>query len=83
VDEGIEILTGVPAGERGPDGTYPPDSVNGKVDRRLHALAEEPKKENKEKKEAAAEKPEGEPEPAPAPPREPELPGDRPEPAGE
>ncbi len=40
VDEGIEILTGVPAGERGPDGTYPADTVNGRVDRRLRELAE-------------------------------------------
>ncbi len=38
VDEGIEILTGVPAGERGPDGTYPADTVNGRVDRRLREL---------------------------------------------
>ncbi len=39
-DEGIEILTGIPAGERGPDGAYPADSVNGRVDRRLRELAE-------------------------------------------
>ncbi len=27
VEEGIEILTGIPAGEKGPDGTYPEGSV--------------------------------------------------------
>ena len=40
VDEGIEILTGVPAGERGEDGDLPEDSVNGRVDRKLFELAE-------------------------------------------
>ena len=40
VDEGIELLTGVPAGERDADGAYPPDSVNGRVDRQLRELAE-------------------------------------------
>ncbi len=40
VEEGITLLTGVPAGERGPDGTYPEDTVFGRVDRRLRAYAE-------------------------------------------
>jgi lon-related putative ATP-dependent protease len=40
VDEGIEILTGVPAGERGPDGNYPEGSINFKVEQRLGELAE-------------------------------------------
>ena len=40
VDEGIALLTGVAAGERGADGAYPPDSVNGRVDRKLRELAE-------------------------------------------
>ncbi len=40
VEEGIEILTGVPAGDRGPSGLYPPDSIFGRVDRRLGELAE-------------------------------------------
>ncbi|MCL2352326.1 MAG: AAA family ATPase [Firmicutes bacterium] len=35
VDEGIELLTGVPAGERSDKGRYPVDSVHGKVMRRL------------------------------------------------
>ena len=40
VDQGIEILTGVPAGERGEDGEWPSDSVNGRVDRRLREMTE-------------------------------------------
>ncbi len=39
VDEGIEILTGTPAGERRDDGTFPEDSVNGRVQRRLAEMA--------------------------------------------
>ena len=40
VDQGIEILTGVPAGERQDDGTWPEGSVNARVDRRLREMAE-------------------------------------------
>jgi lon-related putative ATP-dependent protease len=40
VDEGIEILTGRSAGERGPDGSYPADSINGKVMARLASFGE-------------------------------------------
>ncbi|MFQ6059139.1 MAG: Lon protease family protein [Anaerolineae bacterium] len=40
IDEGIEILTGVPAGEPQEDGTYPEGTVNGAVQRRLRELAE-------------------------------------------
>ncbi|MBR1777037.1 MAG: AAA family ATPase [Alphaproteobacteria bacterium] len=36
IDEGIEILTGLPAGKRSADGSYPADSVNGKVQERLN-----------------------------------------------
>jgi len=39
VDEGIEILTGVPAGRPGPDGRYPENTVFGLVDRRLEEMA--------------------------------------------
>ncbi|MGC9417947.1 MAG: Lon protease family protein [Rhodovulum sp.] len=40
LDEGIALLTGKPAGNRGTDGTYPKDSVNGRVEARLIAFAE-------------------------------------------
>ncbi|MDD5420140.1 MAG: ATP-binding protein [Methanomicrobiaceae archaeon] len=40
IDEGIEILTGVPAGERRPDGTYEEGTVNWRVNRQLQAMAE-------------------------------------------
>ena len=39
IDEGIEILTGVPAGTPDPDGHFPESSVNGKVYRRLTQMA--------------------------------------------
>ncbi|HSR10262.1 MAG TPA: S16 family serine protease, partial [Thermodesulfobacteriota bacterium] len=38
VDQGIEILTGMPAGEKA-DGKYAPGTVNYLVDRKLHELA--------------------------------------------
>ena len=40
IDEGIEILTGVPAGERRPNGTFPEGTVNYLVDKRLREMAE-------------------------------------------
>ncbi len=40
IDQGIEILTGVAAGERGDDGRWPEGSVNERVDTRLRAMAE-------------------------------------------
>ncbi len=39
VDEAIELLTGVPAGERDDDGNYPEESVNGRVEARLIRFA--------------------------------------------
>jgi lon-related putative ATP-dependent protease len=40
VDQGIELLTGVPAGEADAEGNYPADTINGKVQTRLKRLAE-------------------------------------------
>lgn len=40
IDEGIEILTGTPAGPRGPDGKFPEGTINRRVDDRLRELAE-------------------------------------------
>jgi lon-related putative ATP-dependent protease len=39
IDEGIAILTEMPAGDRRGKGRYPRDTVNGKVDARLRELA--------------------------------------------
>lgn len=43
VDEGIELLTGVSAGEQDEEGNYPEESVNGRVERRLQELTEKQK----------------------------------------
>lgn len=40
IEEGIEILTGVPAGERDLKGNYPPDTVLGRADAKLLQFAE-------------------------------------------
>ncbi len=44
VDEAIELLTGLPAGERDADGNFPPGSVNYLVEARLIELAEKQRK---------------------------------------
>jgi lon-related putative ATP-dependent protease len=41
IEEGIELLMGVPAGERGPDGSYPADSVLGRCAGRLASMADQ------------------------------------------
>jgi len=40
VEEAIELLTGLSAGERGVDGRYPEDSLHGRAARKLDELAE-------------------------------------------
>jgi predicted ATP-dependent protease len=39
IDQGIEILTGIPAGERDESGDYPEGSINYLVEARLAELA--------------------------------------------
>jgi predicted ATP-dependent protease len=39
VNEGVELLSGLTAGERGAEGTYPPGSFNRRVEDRLRAFA--------------------------------------------
>lgn len=39
VDEGIEVLTGTPAGSRGDDGTFPEGSINQRVEEKLISYA--------------------------------------------
>ncbi len=58
IDEGLEILTGMPAGKRGEDGTYPEGTVNFLVARRLNEIAEA-LKEKKDDKEEEVRKNEG------------------------
>ncbi len=58
IDEGIEVLTGVPAGEKGKDGTYPAGTVNALMTEKLREIHkklkdvdksdEKDKKDNKE-----------------------------------
>jgi predicted ATP-dependent protease len=40
IDDGIEVLTGVKAGTRQNDGTFPEETVNFKVDQRLREMVE-------------------------------------------
>jgi lon-related putative ATP-dependent protease len=40
IDDGIEVLTGVPAGERQEDGTFEGGTVNDRADKRLRQMAE-------------------------------------------
>jgi lon-related putative ATP-dependent protease len=40
IDEALELFTGLPAGKRLPDGTWEPDTVNFKVDQKLHQMME-------------------------------------------
>ena len=35
IDEGIEVLTGTPAGQRDSEGHYPATSINGMVEKQL------------------------------------------------
>ena len=40
IDEGIEVLTGLRAGKRRKDGSFEPDSINDRMQKRLVTLAE-------------------------------------------
>lgn len=40
LEEALELLTGLPAGERGPDGQYPEGTLYGKVAKRLEEMAQ-------------------------------------------
>ncbi|MEZ4767523.1 MAG: AAA family ATPase [Caldilineales bacterium] len=86
VDEGIAILTGVPAGERGEDGKFPEETVNRLVDRGLRRLAKRlknfgrpPKKRDDEEPADEEEDDASQEDDAPEPPAEPDLPGDLPD----
>jgi predicted ATP-dependent protease len=56
VDEAVELMTGLPAGKRLPDGAWEPDTINFKVNQtltRLMELAKELMKGEEEKKSAS------------------------------
>ena len=40
IDEGLELLTGVPAGEMRDDGSFPEGTINDLADRKLAELAD-------------------------------------------
>jgi lon-related putative ATP-dependent protease len=40
IKDGIELLTGIPAGKKQTDGSYPTDSIFGRVDKRLREMAD-------------------------------------------
>ena len=44
IDDGIEVLTGVAAGERNPDGSYPEGTINERVQKKLQQYAEQQKR---------------------------------------
>ena len=50
IDEGIEILTGISAGEKQEDGTYPEGTINYLVDKKLKDMAEKLKSFGSEEK---------------------------------
>jgi lon-related putative ATP-dependent protease len=56
VEEGLKILTGMDAGALKEDGTYPADTIYGKVDDRLKEISEIVRKFAKELEEAAGKK---------------------------
>jgi lon-related putative ATP-dependent protease len=59
VEQGVELMTGIPAGERQLDGTYPEGTVYGAVDRKLKEMQEKMAKLGKEQDEKDKGKPEG------------------------
>lgn len=51
IDEGIELLTGIPAGEKQSDGTYPKNTINWMVQQRLEEMANKLAKFGKDEEE--------------------------------
>ena len=66
IDEGLELLTGRPAGERQPDGKYPEGTVNAAVEARLAELAQAVREYEPSGGERRREEEEEEEEPVPA-----------------
>jgi lon-related putative ATP-dependent protease len=53
VDEGIEILTGIPSGQKRDDGTWPEGTVNYLIDQRLIEMAEAARRFGQEKEDGS------------------------------
>jgi lon-related putative ATP-dependent protease len=51
IDEGLELLTGMTAGELQEDGTYPEDSIHGRVAARLKEISEQLRERGEEEEE--------------------------------
>jgi lon-related putative ATP-dependent protease len=65
VEDALEALTGIPAGERDEDGAYPEDTVHHRVDKRLREMGEAMRQFGRRGRDGATpEKPEEEPAPA-------------------
>lgn len=82
VDQGIEILTGMPAGQRDEEGNWTPDSINARVEKRLDELAEQLKGWSNGRGAAAelvSPTPEAGPTPPPPEPPPPPQPPDKPQ----
>ncbi len=75
IDEGIALLTGKEAGERGSDGAFPEGTVTFLVDKRLREMAEQTRNFRGEAEKRAPQAGEAEPPRPPAPPAPPEPPG--------
>jgi lon-related putative ATP-dependent protease len=56
-DEALELMTGLPAGQRQPDGTFEKDTVNARVDQTLRRLMETARELMKEEKGGTEDKP--------------------------
>jgi len=76
VEEGIEVLTGIPAGRRGEDGAYPEGTIFAHIEERLEHMREAQEKKEEKNNEQKAKKPEGEENDQPeedGPPRGPQV----------
>ena len=75
IEEGIELLTGVPAGEPQEDGGYPAGTLFGAVDATLRAMAERARQQAPGSAGGDDRRPAGQPAGAPSPERDPGVSG--------
>lgn len=65
IDQGIELLTGIPAGKPNKRGEYPPDTINGRVAARFRQIAQSLREEHMETEHSKPELAEGDEMPPP------------------